>query len=215
MSTKKPNKKTKTRKPVQIQIEDLESIAKKMHEINLRRLPDGVIRDGVLRGLESEIRQEALIMAVGGFLQRNQNFQLSKETGETREMENALEKCSSMTLKFAKERIASQATRQRSRETSLSEWKIGFCDHPAQAKPSEWSVDQKALVVLKAVRRAVQLGKLSPANSSVMSMIFLKGMKPHEVATLWKVSDSAVYQQIRRVRRVIPEVMDVIETGLE
>lgn len=215
MSTRKPTKKTKTRKPIQIQIKELESIAQKMNEINLRRLPDGVIRGGVLKGQESEIRQEALIMAVGGFLHRNRDFQRAKKTGETEKMENALEKCSALTLRYAKERIASQTTKQRSRETSLSEWKIGFCDHPAQTEPSEWPDDQKALLVMKAVRKAVQNGKLSPSNSSVMSMIFLKGMKPHEVATLWKVSDSAVYQQIRRVRRVIPDVMDVIETSLQ
>jgi hypothetical protein len=67
MSTKKKTKNTNSAELTNNQANELEVIAKRMDEISRRRLSDGVIRSGVLKGMEPEIRQEALIMSVGDF----------------------------------------------------------------------------------------------------------------------------------------------------
>lgn len=50
MSTKKKTKKTNSAKLTNNQANELEVIAKRMDEISRRRLSDGVIRSGVLKG---------------------------------------------------------------------------------------------------------------------------------------------------------------------
>ena len=146
--------------------EDLEQLAAEMDTIYRRRLPDNVIRCEILGGKESEIRQEALIMAVGGFLHRNPGY--IQNTG-------------------------------------------GSCQHPSQLKTSEWPLQVKASVVMTSVARAVREGSLSQANADIVAMVYDKGLPVIQVARLRGTSSTAVYQQLRRVRKVIPEVMEWVE----
>lgn len=214
MSTKKTNKKTKSKKLTQSQFEELETITKKMDEMIRRRLPDGVIGASVLKGMESEIRQEALIMSVGGFLQENEGYKAARKRKDPVAIEHAMERCAALTLQFCKIRIASRITKLRSRETCMADWKVGSCQHPSQLEPSEWPSEVKTRMIMDAVGKAVRSGKLSKANAAITSMICIHGMKVHEVALAWNVSDSAAYQQIQRIRQVIPEIIEQIDSNL-
>lgn len=46
-----------------------------------KKLPEGVIRSGNLVGREPEIRQDALIMALSGFLEGHPGYRSAKESG--------------------------------------------------------------------------------------------------------------------------------------
>lgn len=214
MSTKHNKKRTSSTNPNHGQTDELETIAKKMDEICRRRLPDGVIRSGILKGFEAEIRQEALIMSVGGFLQQNADYLDARKKHDVDAIQDSMEKCAAITLRVCKTRMASRLSRSHGSDVLLTESNGGACHHPSQLPPAEWPSDLKAGVIMQAVGKAVHAGDLSVANASIMSMVCEHGMPVVEVALVWKITRSAVYQQIHRVRRVIPEIIDQIDTYL-
>lgn len=214
MSTKKHTKRTKSKESDHAQFEEIDTIASKLDEIYRRRLPDGVIQDGILKGMEPELRQDALLMAVGGFLYGSTHYKTARESKDELAMQRAMELCAALTLRYCKERTASQMTRLRTREIFFDESFSGSYPHPTQIPPSEWSSDLKAAIVMRSLRMAVRSGKLSVANASLAAMVCAEGKRVSEIAVVWKISESAAYQQIKRVRRVLPEVMEHIDSCL-
>lgn len=214
MSTKNTTKKTNSAKLTNHKSNELEIIAKRMDEISRRRLPDGVIRCGVLKGLEPEIRQEALIMSVGGFLQQNTDYIDARHKRDDTAIQSSMEKCMAITLAIVKIRIASRLTHELKRSYQLTEDNGGTWQHPSQTQPCDWSLDVKTIVIMRSVAKAVHQGKLSISNASIVSMICERGMPAEEVALAAGISRSAVYQQIWRARRVLPEVMEQVEIHL-
>jgi len=214
MSTIKLNKKTKLNKSILSQIEELEVIAEKMDKIIQRRLPDGIIATGILRGMEPEIRQDALIMSVGGFLQKNKDFQKSyRKRGKKtlNKLEKSMEKCAAITLRICKIRMASILARSNATKAEFHDAILGECRHPYQIQTAEWPADLKASVIMRAVGKAVKEGKLSISNATIASMVYELGLKVKVIAGLMKISRSAAYQQIRRVRRVLPKIIEDID----
>ncbi len=194
--------------------DELEDIARKMNEICKRRLPDRVIRSGSLQGLEPEIRQAALIMAVGGFLQKNTDYLDARQKQDEDAIQNSMEKCAAITLGICKTRMGSRLNSFHRCKVPITESNGGTCRHRTQLSPAEWPADIQARVIMQAVGKAVRSGKLSVANASMMSMVCEYGMPVVEVARVWNISRSAAYQQIVRVRSVIPDFIDEIEEFL-
>lgn len=214
MSKKQKTKKTRSTKLTNHQAQQLETIAKTMDEICRKRLPDGVIECGILKGREPEIRQEALIMSVGGFLQQNAGYIDALQKNDEETVRASMEKCMAIALSIAKRRMASRLTRELARTTQLTEENGGTCQHPAQGQPSDWPIDLKATVIMRSVFKAVHQGKLSVPNALIMHMICERGMGVHDVAIVAGITKSAIYQQIWRVKRVLPEVMKEVEIHL-
>jgi DNA-directed RNA polymerase specialized sigma24 family protein len=214
MSKKQKTKKTKSAKPTNHQANDLEMIAKKMDEISRRRLPDGVIRHGILQGMESEIRQHALIMSVGGFLQENADYLDARRKHDEAAIRSSMERCMAVALSIAKRRLASRHAYELARTTKLTEGNGGVQQHPSDTRPCDWTPDTKAVMVMRSVARAVHQGKLSISNASIVSMICVRGLAAEEVAVAVGITRSAVYQRIWRVKRVLPEVMSQVEVPL-
>lgn len=216
MSTIKYNKKpSKIRtKSEASRLEDIEQVATELDRIARKRLPDGVIKQGVLSGYEAEIRQEALIMAVDGFLQGNTGYQASSAERDEVAISTAMERCMAITLQITKRRMASRLSRSQSKESQLTETNGGTRQHPSQCRPCDWPPDVKANVIMRSVVMAVNQGKLSVSNATIVSMVCERGMGVEDVAETWKVSRSAVYQQIQRVRRVIPDIIDQVDICL-
>lgn len=213
MSTKKPTKtSSKNRKKYEpSRLEDLEKIAAALDVIARRHLPDGVIAQGGLKGYEAEIRQEALLMAVGGFLQGNTGFRDARANRDENAIGIAMERCMAIALRIAKTRVASRLDQTQTRECQLTETNGGSCQHPSQCHPNNWPTDLKAQLIMRAVGKAVSFGQLSVANACIVFLICERGMAIKDVALVVKITRSAVYQQINRVRQVIPEVMESIE----
>lgn len=193
--------------------DDFEKIAKRLDEIARRHLPDHVIQAGLLCGCESEIRQEALILALGGFLEGNHEFRLARESNDDAAICNAMERCVAIALRFAKKRIASRLTRESRYTTDIFDESCRICHHPTLCKPSDWHPDVKSEIVIQAALKAVDSGALSVANASIVFMICEHGMGVAEVAEVIKITRSAIYQQLKTVKRVLPEFLDLIEVS--
>lgn len=216
MSTKyNKYKKTKNQRKENLNgLDDLEKLAFELDTIARDRLPDGRIPDGILSGYEAEIRQEALMMALGGFLRDNVGYQMAVISNDDAAIKMSMERCVAIALRFAKRRIASHLSLESRRMIEITDANGGTCHHPSQTAASDWPHDVKNIMIMRAVHTAVQHGKLSVLNACIVSMICDDGMTVQEVAKATRITRSAVYQQINRVRRVIPEIMDEMEIPL-
>lgn len=58
---------------------------------------------------------------------------------------------------------------------------------------------------------AVKAKKLSPMNAWILNMVVSEGMNVEDVSAKINVSDNAIYQQLRRVRKVLPEIVRTLE----
>lgn len=190
---------------------DLERIAEEMDVICRNRLPNGKIRSGSLMGREPEIRQLALIKAVGGFLQRNQKYSNAKMSNDNLSVQLAMEQCAAQTLRYAKLEIAREATKSKSRYIQLNESNGGTCPHSSEVLPSDWPVDVKMDAVKITVARAVREGRLSLANASIVEMVCDQGLSVRQVVHVQGVTPPAVYQHLWRVQAVVPGLMELVE----
>ena len=66
-------------------------------------------------------------------------------------------------------------------------------------------------MALQGLRIAVKSGQLSRSNECVTILILEGGMSVDEVADLLKVSPGAIHQQVRRVKRILPSVIEKLE----
>lgn len=191
-------------------LDDLERIAVEMDVICRRHLPNGKISSGNLAGREPEIRQQALIKAVGGFLQQNPGYIQATKSKDENALAVAMERCAALTLRYSKWEIIRELT-PGSRHIHLEEYHGGFCQHPSEMQPSEWPVDVIAGVVKTSVDRAVQEGRLSLANAGIVSMRCYQNLPVSQIALLLGVTPKAVYLQLDRVRNVIPQISKWVE----
>lgn len=209
LNTKKLRKNRTRNNPSRLK--DVEKIANELDVIARRHLPDGVIGQGVLKGHEAEIRQEALIMAISGFLEGNTRFQ---EASNKRDRDSAvleMERCMAIALRISKTRLASRLSHSKARMSKLSEANGGSTQHPSCIHPTDWPSDVKVQLIMRTVGKAVNDGKLSLANATIVSLVCERSMTVDDVASTVRITRSAVYQQIHRVCRVIPELMECVE----
>ena len=192
-------------------LDDLERIAVELDAICRQRLADGAIHGGILAGMEPAIRQQALIKLIGGFLQKNADYIKARKSGDKGAVHNAMRRCAAIAMAYSKAEIAVELSCHLYRETPVDENNGGFCLHPSLVKPSDLPANVKASMVMISVNQAVREGSLSVANASIVAMVCDKGLPVSEVAELVRIEPSAVYQQLRRVKLVLPEMMARVE----
>ena len=207
------NKQKKSTKGKLNRLDDLDQIANEVDMICRQRLRDGAIKTGPLAGMEAAIRQQTLIKVIGGFLQKNPDYIKARKSGNESAVHAAMTKCVAIAMRYSKVQIKGELANQQSHHTELTESNGGSCMHPSLQKPSDWATDVKAHIVMISVSRAVSEGSLSAANAGIVDMVCVQGIRRSEVARLLGIKPPAVSQQIRRVKMVIPELMEQVEVS--
>ena len=87
----------------------------------------------------------------------------------------------------------------------------GVCKHPSDLSSADWPVDLKARIVIKSVRRAVSEGHLSVGNASIVDLLCDGNLSVAQAARCLKITPEAVRQQLWRVKRVLPKVLDQVD----
>lgn len=211
MKTPYKHKRTKKSSRTHTDNRNLEQLASTMLEICRTKLPDGKIQGGPLQGLEPDIRQEAVIMALDGFLFGNPVFHDGLAEGDETKLAMGMDRCASITLRIAKLRLTREVMRHRSRECELTETIIGSVQAPVYRQPSDWQLDEKIEMLLAAVSRAIRQGKLSQANGAVVFMACNRGLPILKIAGKLGITPRAVYLRLERVRSVLPEIIEWVE----
>ncbi|MFN4874182.1 MAG: hypothetical protein ACK40T_09165 [Akkermansiaceae bacterium] len=182
------------RKSTQLQFE---AMATELDQIAKNKLPDGCL-NGLLKGKEADIRQDALILALRWFGRDPSD----KSWIPSRSMAYA--------LRYIKMRYARDLAKQQTVSIEYPE----LLDVIASEAKSEGLVSQSShahAMVLSAIKQAIRSGRISSTNATIVLMILNDGQSTSEIAKNLKVTRGAVYQQIKRVRDELPAILDHIE----
>lgn len=214
MSTNKKYNRNQQKSPTPGKLKtlnNLEQLATEMDLICRRRLPNGRIPNGSLAGREPEIRQQALILTLGGFIQRNKGYNDAVKANDNNAIKGAMEKCVAIKLHHVKMQMASGTTLASSRYVPLDDRNGGVCQHPSNLESSDWPPDVKAGVVSDSVQRAVRQGLLSMGNATIVDLLCNEDLSVAQAAQRLGISPEAIYQQLRRVTGVLPGMMEYAE----
>lgn len=209
--TKTTKDSSKRKNGSQSWLRDLSGPADEIDAICRKRLPDGVIRGGILSGREPEIRQETLIMVLSGYLEGHPGYRSARQGGDPAIMRNEMQRCTAIALQICKKRMESKLTKSAAKHVPVTECHGGNCPHPSDWNTSDWPLSVRVCVVLRAADEAVRKKKLSPMNAGLLNMIVSEGMSVDEISVKIDVSSNAIYQQMRRVRKVLPEIIQNLE----
>lgn len=163
------------------------------------KLPDACL-DGILRGHEAEIRQDALILSLRWFA----NKENETDWIPARSMAYA--------LRFIKMRYARRLTNE-------PELIPLDGDQPLSCQMGQYPDNHDTMstrphaseMVLQAITQAAQSGQISPANVSIVLMVLRDGQSVAQIAEKLSLTRGAIYQHINRVRAALPPILDMIE----
>jgi hypothetical protein len=179
--------------------------ADELDAICRERLPDGVIRSGCLAGHEAEIRQEALIMSLSGFLDGRPGYTNAKKQKNHDVMQIEMIRCISSALGICKRRLERKLSVSNARSVPLNEQDGDTHQIPVSLDICDWSLSARVSVVLRATDDAVREKKISVMNAEILTMIVSDGLCVTKISDKLGISSNAVYQQLTRVKRELPE----------
>lgn len=108
-------------------------------------------------------------------------------------------------------KIAVEVTLSASRYKPFDFKNGGVCKHSSDLSSADWPVDVRTKIVIESVRMAVSQGLLSAGNASIVDLLCDENLSVAQAARRLKITPEAVRQQLRRVKRVLHEVLDHIE----
>lgn len=200
----KTNQKNNNRtNPSTLNDSDLEMIANDLTALASRHLPDNVL-GGVLRGLEPDIRQDAVLLAMRWHAARREKAAAGRPPAEPWVPARAV--CAA--LRYTKLRHArEQQAELRARQSLAVAEKAGQASRPVPGYDEPRPIGVLADLLRRAIRAALETGQLSTANASVAWRVFVDRIPARELAEQLGVHRSAIYQHLSRVRRVVPGIL--------
>ena len=190
-----------------------DDLANQIDGIVRRKLPNGVM-SGILSGKEPEIRQDAIIRLLEGFLFKNVGF---AEAAKGKDQDAAiyyLERAVSIVLRHQKARLKRKLAKEHARQVEITECNAGSSMHPAEL--DYWDLPLAVRIEMKqaSLRLGVDTGLITLGNVSVISMIVDCEMSVEKIAESLEVTRGAIYQRVNRVRRVAARLLAQIEAPM-
>lgn len=190
----------------------LDKLAIELDTTLRHRLPSGTFR-GILAGREDEVRQDAAILLVEGFLLGNRRLMRATRAGNVSEAANQLSRSISGAISISIRRLRRQAARYFARFQPISDHDHGTCCHPSDRQ--YWSLPlavQRALA-LQALHVAVT-GRLITRQQASLAEAIATGTSQATAAREYGISRSAISQRLQPVRRYLGEVLTNLEFPL-
>jgi DNA-binding CsgD family transcriptional regulator len=177
---------------------DLESLASQLDQLAMGKLPDGCL-DGVLRGQEPEIRQDAILLALRWF-------------GRCTRKEEWVPAASiAHALRFIKLRYARRLSKRPEHVQMDDEFipvTLALTDLYASPMSGRPHASQMAI---QAILQATQSGVISTSNAAIVLMALEDGQPVSTIARRLKLTTGAIYYHINQVRAVLPSIVAAIE----
>ena len=177
---------------------DLDQLANELDILTRKILRDEILR-GPLAGREGEIRQDAILLALRWFVKPKD------------ELEWIAPRAIAHALRIVKMRHASSLSKKDKKLISLTGMNGGFVRHASDIQVHELPQPAIRELVDQAISAAVKSKRISQSNGCIAGLVLLDGMPVSQVAKRLGVHRSAVYQQLQRVRRALPAIIDTME----
>ena len=188
---------------------ELNQLAEHLDSLARTRLRDGVL-DGLLRGHEEEVRQDAVLMVLEWYLKDQLNRTAGGETTAAWVSGRSLPSA----LRITKLRMKRKLAQQQGRQTELDDSNVGTCLHHYYKTVDEWPRESAKEMIRQAICAAVSAGRISHKNACVALLVYQDEMPVTEVAGRLGRHRSAIKQQLDRVRREIGPILENIELPL-
>lgn len=188
--------------------EDLDRLAHDLDATSRSLLRDGVL-GGVLTGNEAEIRQDAIQLVLQWIL-RDDN----ETKGDGEKSVNGtghLQRTVALALRITKLRLARSLTRDAKACQRYSDDYVDVSLHQSDLPPWAWPDPVRRAMALSGLKLAARTGKISHANACVATLIIDGQMSVAQVAKRRNVTRGAIYQQLYRVMKVLPAVIESME----
>jgi predicted RNA polymerase sigma factor len=191
------------------QWEDYEAFARELYQECCRQAPPGRF-NGVLAGLENEVRQEACLILLNRFLADNPH--LNRET-RPQAVGRHLIKSVKICVRYAVGRIARQKSRRC--EIAAQESQFGSVNHPRCRTFADLSFEEKRALALATLELAVEEKLLSAQNEAVFRLQLMGGHSQREIAKKLGVSPSAIHQRLQRVVAQLSILKNAVEEEIQ
>ena len=188
--------------------QNLDDLADELDGLARKSLRDGVLK-GPLSGQESEIRNEAVILALQWFV-RDADPAMPTNIEKPVPIWYA-PRALAHALKIVKMRLVRSLTKGTLETVPINETNGGSTPHPSDLTPKEWPAAIAQEVLCRGICLAAKSGLISHANACIARLVYLDDMPISQVAIRRGVHRSAVSQQIWKVKRVLPEILETIE----
>ena len=181
----------------------LEQVALDLNRLANKRLPNRVLQ-GILKGYEDEIRQDAVILALQWFLR-----------GESGVSERAHDwipaKAIASTLQIAKRDYLKALKGEAERNEKIEEHIERVIWHPSQIATQDLPIAILRELAARSIREAHKSGQISEANAAVAMAVFVDLIPVQKLARCLGVHRSAIYQQLYRVKRHLPKYISQMD----
>lgn len=177
---------------------ELERIAEKLLALARSQLPDRVMR-GILQGCEDDVRQEAILLALKWYIKH----QAKNQDSEFTDWNAAQAIC--MALKYRKLDMIKKIAKEQQARRLLASMHV---DSQAAHWPAEkWSPAEIRQILEESIQQALKSGLISHANASIAILVYVEGVSVKDLATNLNRTKGAIHQQLNRVRKAIPGII--------
>lgn len=187
--------------------ENLDQIAEELEKLARRRLPDRVLQ-GVLAGYEEDIRQDAILMALGWYLRKD----ISAATNPGRVWHGPRAIAGALRI-IKRDCVKALKGEAEARRAMLPQVTTTTC-HPVMIRGCDWPTSTMRRLTKMAIRIAHRTGRITSLNAAIAIEVFVNGIQVIEMAKRFNVHRSNIYQHLSRVRRHIPEIINELEVSL-
>lgn len=196
------------KKARQVGFEDPDRITEELERLARQHLPDRVLQ-GVMTGHEADIRQDAILLALGWYLRNESSPPI--QAGHTWHAARAI----AGALKIIKrDYIKSLKGVEEALHAMLPHVPATTC-HPVMIRCRDWPTSTMRTLTKKAIRIAHRTGRITSLNAAIAIEVFINGIQVIEIAKRFNVHRSNIYQHLSRVRRHIPEIINELEVSLD
>ena len=176
---------------------DFESLASQLDQLAKGKLPDGCL-DGVLRGQEPEIRQDAILLALRWF----GKCANKEEWVPTASVAHALR---FIKLRYARRLSKHPAHVQLDEATPVSLVLPNPDTKPMSGRP------HAIHMAIQAIHQATQRGRISTSNAAIVLMVLQDGQPVSRIAKKLKLTRGAIHYHLNQVRAALPAIVANIE----
>ena len=186
---------------------NLDQMAVELEDLARKRLPDRVLQ-GVMAGHEDDIRQDAILLALGWYLRSE-----SSPTGLPGHAWHP-PRAIAGALRIARRDCIKALMKEQKALRELPHHQTGTTCHPVMIRKCDWPTPTMRTLVSTAIHVAHRTGKISASNATVALEVLVDGIQVAEVAKRCNVHRSNIYQHLTRVRRHIPTIIDRLEVSM-
>ena len=175
-------------------------------EADVRRRLTGKSPEGSL-GIRDDVLQSTCLRLLGGHLAGNRNLMFATNSGDEAVVSRELRTCISTALNYERKEAVRRAVRHNARHAELTEHNGGVCRHSVGRSFWELPYQIQRELALAALRIAVAQHLLSASNAAMAIRMIEDNLTEAEVSRKLGVSRQAVNQQMKKVRKHLPQII--------